>query len=269
MTSPFAALFAPFAHATLTKQLVRREILSRYRGSALGMAWAFLTPLAMLSVYTFVFVGVFRARWPGAEEAGGLAFALRLFAGLMVFQLFSDAVGRAPSLVTSQPNWVKKVVFPLEILPFVALGSALFHFALSGVILLAAKLALDAHLPATTFLVPLAILPLLPLILGLCWLLSALGVFVRDIATVIGVALNLLLFLSPVFYALDALDPHWRFWMRLNPLTPAIEDLRRTLFAGQPPDWPTWGVSLCAGLMVAFLGAWVFERTRRGFADVL
>jgi len=158
---------APLRHRTLLRQFTRREVLGRYRGSVLGLGWSFLTPLAMLAVYTFVFVGVFRARWPGAEEAGGLAFALRLFAGLMVFQFFSEVVARAPTLVTAQPNLVKKVAFPLEILPVVALGAALFHFALSGAILLAATLAFEQRLPATALLAPLTILPLLPLLLGL------------------------------------------------------------------------------------------------------
>lgn len=265
----FEYLSAPLRHRTLLRQFTRREIFGRYRGSMLGLGWSFLTPLAMLAVYTFVFVGVFRARWPGAEEAGGLAFALRLFAGLMVFQLFSDVITRAPTLVTAQPNLVKKVAFPLEILPVVALGAALFHFALSGAILLAATLAFEQRLPATALLAPLAILPLLPLLLGLGWLLAALGVFVRDIATIVGVTTSLLLFLSPVFYALESLAPHWQFWMRLNPLTPAIGDLRRTVFLGLPPDWSAWWVWLGVGLAVAAAGAWVFARTRRGFADVL
>ncbi len=265
-----ASLFtAPLRHRSILRQFVRREILGRYRGSVLGLAWTFLTPLLMLAVYTFVFVGVFRVRWPGAEEAGGVAFALRLFAGLMVFQLFAEVVGRAPTLVTAQPNLVKKVVFPLELLPFVSLGAALFHFAVSVALLLAALLLIEQRLPVTALLAPLAILPLLPLLLGLGWLLAALGVFVRDIASIVGVGVNLMLFLSPVFYALESLTPRWQFWMRLNPLTPAIEDLRRTLFAGLPPLWADWWLALAVGLLAAAGGAWVFNKTRRGFADVL
>jgi len=265
----FDVLSAAWRYPGLLKQFTRREVLGRYRGSMLGLGWSFLTPLAMLAVYTFVFVGVFRSRWPGAEDAGGLAYALRLFAGLMVFQLFSEVVGRAPTLVTAQPNLVKKVAFPLQILPLVALGAALFHYVLSSVILMMAALLFEQHLPVTALLAPLAVVPLLPLLAGLGWLLAALGVFVRDIATVIGVAMSLLLFLSPVFYALESLDPRWQFWMRLNPLTPAIGDLRRTVFLGLPPDWLMWWTWLGAGLALAAAGAWVFARARRGFADVL
>ncbi|MDP3639358.1 MAG: ABC transporter permease [Azonexus sp.] len=266
----FLSLFAaPLRHRALLRQFMRREVLGRYRGSLLGLGWAFVLPLAMLAVYTFVFAGVFRLRWPGAEEAGGVVFALRLFAGLIVFQLVAEVLGRAPTLVTAQPNLVKKVVFPLELLPFVSLGVALFHFAVSVALLLVAVLLVEQHLPVTALLAPLAILPLLPLLLGLGFLLAALGVFVRDIATIIGVGVNLLLFLSPVFYSVESLAPRWQFWMRLNPLTPAIEDLRRTLFAGLPPLWADWWLALGGGLIAAAGGAWVFAKTRRGFADVL
>lgn len=266
----FLSLFtAPLRHRALLRQFLRREVLGRYRGSLLGLGWAFVLPLAMLAVYTFVFAGVFRLRWPGAEESGGVAFALRLFAGLIVFQLFAEVLGRAPTLVTAQPNLVKKVVFPLELLPFVSVGAALFHFAVSVALLLAAVLLIEQRLPVTALLAPLAVLPLLPLLLGLSLLLAALGVFVRDIATIVGVGINLLLFLSPVFYSVESLAPRWQFWMRLNPLTPAIEDLRRTLFAGLPPLWADWWLALGGGLIVAAGGAWTFTKARRGFADVL
>ena len=269
MFASLALFKAPFVHITLFRQFLRREVLGRYRGSLLGLGWAFVLPLAMLAVYTFVFSGVFQARWPGAEASGGVAFALRLFAGLMVFQLFADVVSRSPSLITSQPNLVKKVVFPLELLPFVSLGSALFHFAASMSLLLGALLLIEQRLPVTALLAPLAVLPLLPLLLGLSLLLSALGVFVRDIATVVGVGVSMMLFLSPVFYSIDSLAPRWQFWMRLNPITPAIEDLRRTLFLGLAPVWTHWWLALCVGLVTAAGGAWVFSKTRTGFADVL
>lgn len=260
---------APWRFRSILRQFVRREIVGRYRGSMLGIGWAFVTPLLMLGVYTFVFVGVFKSRWPGAEAAGGVAFALRLFAGLMIFNLFAEVVGRAPSLILEQPNLVKKVVFPLELLPFVSLGSALFHLLLGIGILLSGIQLFETQLPATAWLLPIVILPLLPLLLGLTWLLAALGVFVRDIATLVGLAINLLLFLSPVFYSADSLAPRWRFWMLLNPLAATIENVRAVLFAGSFPDWSHWAISLAAGVGLSLAGAWVFKNTRNGFADVL
>lgn len=269
MLNFFSAFVAPWQHRAIFRQFLRREILGRYRGSMLGIAWAFITPLLMLGVYALVFVGVFRARWPGAEEAGGLAFALRLFAGLMVFNLFSEVVGRAALLVVEQPNLVKKVTFPLALLPYVSLGSALFHFVLSAGILLFGTLLVHKGLPLSVFLVPLVILPLLPLLLGMAWFLAALGVFVRDIGSVVGLGVSLLLFLSPVFYSLESLSPRWQFWMQFNPLTSVIEHLRRVVFEGGMLDWGAWSGALLLGCGVAMLGAWVFARLRNGFADVL
>lgn len=266
LVSPF---LAPFRFSPIFWQFVRREILGRYRGSVLGVGWAFVTPLLMLGVYTFVFVGVFRARWPGAEDGGGLAFALQLFAGLMVFNLFAEVAGQSPSLVVAQPNLVKKVAFPLEILPFVALGSGLFHLVLSLLVLLLGALFIQGYLPLTVLLLPLVLLPLLPLLLGIGWLFSALGVFVRDVAQAIGLAINLLLFLSPVFYSTKSLSPRAQSLMAFNPLASVIDNVRATVFLGEPPDWGVWAIYLGCSLSVAVLGAAFFQLTRREFADVL
>jgi lipopolysaccharide transport system permease protein len=266
---PFAYFGAPWRYRSILRQFVRREVLARYRGSMLGVVWAFLTPLLMLAVYTFVFVGVFRASWPGAESGGGIAFALRLFAGLMVFNLFSEMIGRAPLLVLEQPNLVKKVVFPLELLPFVSMGSALFHFGLSTAVLLAGVMAFDHGLTTTAWLLPLMVLPLLPLLLGLSWCLAALGVYVRDIAPMVVLGVSFLLFLSPVFYSVQTLPPRWQFWMMLNPLTAVIENIRRVVFLGTGPNWLDWSAALGIGVVAALVGAWLFASLRDGFADVV
>lgn len=265
----FRPFLAPFRFTPILRQFVRRDILGRYRGSLLGVGWAFVIPILMLGVYTFVFVGVFRARWPGAEDGGGLAFALQLFAGLMVFNLFAEVASQAPNLIVAQPNLVKKVVFPLEILPFVALGSGLFHFGLSLGVLLLGALFVHHHIPSTVLLLPLVLLPLLPLLLGIGWLFSALGVFVRDIAQAIGLAINLLMFLSPVFYSASSISPNARAWMAFNPLAPVIENVRHVVFSGEVPDWGNWTISLAVSVFVAVLGAAFFQVTRREFADVL
>jgi len=265
--SPFFT--APWQHRTVLRQFVRREVLGRYRGSLLGMAWAFITPLLMLAVYTFVFSGIFKARWPGAETAGGVAFSLRLFAGLLVFNLFSEVVGRAPALVLEQPNLVKKVVFPLELLPFVTLGVALFHFLLGMSILLVGTAVLDQGMTLRLALLPVVLLPLLPLLLGLSWLLSALGVYVRDVAPVVTFAVGFLMFLSPVFYSLQSLSQSWQFWMLFNPLTSIIENVRVVLFLETDLDWASWGWTLLASVVLALVGARVFSVLRRGFADVV
>lgn len=256
MSTVFSYFTAPLRFRSVFRQFLRREILGRYRGSMLGITWAFINPLLMLGVYTFVFVEVFKARWPGAEDSGGLAFAQRIFAGLMVFNMFSEVVARAPVLIVEQANLVKKVAFPLELLPFIVVGSALFHFAISAAILIFSTLAFDHRLPASILLLPVVILPLLPLLLGLGWLLSALGVFVRDIGSVVVLFVSLLMFMSPVFYSASSLSPVWQFWMNLNPLTAIIENLRLVVFSGAVPDWAGWSLSLGIASALALVGAW-------------
>lgn len=256
-------------HRTLLVQLVRREVLGRYRGSLLGVLWAFAAPLLTLGVYTFVFVGIFSMRWPGAETTGGTGFALQLFAGLIVFNFFAEVVSRSPSLILEQPNLVKRVVFPLELLAHVSLSSALVHLAISALILFVGA-ALTKGLTLSALLAPLVLLPLLPMMLGLCWLLSALGAYVRDLGQIVGLVVNMLLFLSPIFYSADRLPESIRPWMLFNPLVLPIENLRRCiLHGGTGIDWTAWAASLFAGMFSAWLGATVFERLRRSFSDVI
>ena len=243
--------------------------MGRYSGSLLGLTWSFLTPLLMLGVYSFVFVGVFRASWPGTAKGGGLEFALQVFAGLVVFNLFAEMTSRAPNLIVEQPNLVKKVIFPVELLTWVTVLSGLFHLLIGVVSLLLVLLLSRGGLPVTALALPLVLLPFLPFLLGLGWFLSALGVFVRDVGQVMTMVVSLSMFMSPVFYSLSTLDARWQFWMRLNPLTLIIEQVRAVLLQGQ---WPAWGaLGLYALLACAFAaaGATFFQLTRKGFADVL
>lgn len=265
-----SVLLAPLRYPMLFRQMVRREVLSRYRGSVLGVAWAFLTPLLMLGVYTMVLVGVFRLRWPGLEQAGGGAFAMRLFAGLMVFNFFADVLGRAAGLFVENTNLVKKVPFPLELLPFVVISSGMVHLGANLVILLAG-LVFTGGMGSIggLLLIPIVLLPILPLLLGLCWLLGSLGVYVRDLAQLVTMMISLLMFLSPIFYSLESVKSEWRHWMMLNPLTPVIENLRGAVFMNASLDWMAWLFALVLGLAVAWLGARTFLSLRQGFADVL
>lgn len=259
----------PARHTHLIRQLVRREIEGRYRASMLGMLWAGLMPLAMLAVYTLVFRHVFRARWGGADGGSGLEFALYLYAGLAVFNFFAECVGRAPGLILAQPNLVKRVVFPLEVLPWVATLAAAVHLLIALVILLATTVWLRGGLPWTTVALPLVWLPLLPMMLGLGWFLSALGVFLRDIGQMVGLGVSLLMFLSPLFYPLSALPEEWRAVLGLNPLALIMEETRHVLLDGLWPAWGALSLLLAACLLVALGGALFFRATRHGFADVV
>ncbi len=252
---------------SLVWQFVKRDVQSRYRGSWLGLGWSFLTPLAMLAVYTFVFREVFQSRW-GQGNGGGVDFALRMYAGLVVFNFFAECIGRAPRLIVDQPNLVKKVVFPLELLAWVSSLAGVFHLLVNAAVLLIVALITGyGHL--SMLMLPLVWLPLLPLVLGMSWFLAALGVYLRDIGQVIGLAISLLMFMSPIFYPVSAMPERWRFWLHLNPLTLIIEDTRLVLLDGVLPALGPLALHFAAALLVAFLGAAWFRATRKGFADVL
>ncbi|MBA2673414.1 ABC transporter permease [Ramlibacter sp.] len=253
-------------HRHLVVQLVRRDVLARYKGSVLGLGWGLLFPLLILLAYTFVFRSVFRARWPGGGDSTQ-EFALQLFAGLVIFNLFADILNRAPRLVLEQPNLVKRVVFPVEVLSWVALGSALFHAALSLAILLGALVVAGPGLTPWVLLAPLVFAAVLPVLLGLGWLLSSLGLFIRDIGHAMGPAVTMLMFLSPVLYPAKALPPAAAALLWLNPLTVPIESLRRLLLEGRAPDWTALAAYVAAGLLFALLAWRLFARLRPAFAD--
>jgi lipopolysaccharide transport system permease protein len=249
--------------------MTRREVVGRYRGSALGLAWSFFNPILMLVIYTFVFSTVFKARWGvgGGESKGN--FAIILFVGMIVHGLFAECINRAPQLIISNVNYVKKVVFPLEILPWVAMGSALFHASISLVVLLTVQLILNFWLPWTAILFPLIMLPLVFATMGFAWFLAATGVFVRDIAQTTGIFTSVLLFISPVFYPISALPQKFQIILLLNPLTFIIEEARKVLIGGKLPDLAGLGLYCMISLLIAWAGFWWFQKTRRGFADVL
>jgi lipopolysaccharide transport system permease protein len=256
-------------HRGLAYRLLKREVLERYHGSYLGILWAFTTPLLSLVVFTFVFSVIFKSRWGGDIGEDKASFALILFVGLAVFNFFAEILNRAPTVIVSRANYVKRVVFPLELLPTVAVGSAAFNLIVALAILIVAQLLLRHTLPWTVVLLPLAILPLMFLSLGLGWFLSSLGVYVRDVSHVMTPATQVLMFLSPVFYPLNAVPQWLQGWMYLNPLTVVIEQSRDLIILGRVPHWPVlWGY-LLAAVAVAWGGWFWFERTRKGFADVL
>lgn len=248
--------------------MTKREVIGRYRGSFMGILWSFFNPLLMLAVYTFVFSYVFKARWNTGSDSK-TEFALILFAGLIVYNLFSECVNKAPSLILANVNYVKKVVFPLEILPWVTFGSTLFHAAISLLVWIVAYLAFFGIPHTTALLLPLILLPLLFFTMGVTWLLASLGVYLRDISQFIGILTTVMMFLSPIFYPATALPEKYRHLMLLNPLTPSIEQARDVLFWGKAPDWTLFGIYLCGALLIACLGFAWFQKTRKGYADVI
>lgn len=267
-TSPAAMFGNAWRHRILVRQLMNREIMGRYNGSILGIVWSFFNPVLMLAIYTFVFSVVFKARWHSGSDSK-TEFAILLFAGMIVFGIFSECLNRAPGLVIGNPNYVKKVVFPLDVIPWAVLGSALFHAAISLAVLLLFCLIVGQGVPPTAIALPLILLPLVLLTLGLTWFLSALAVYVRDVAQTVGLATTVLMFLSPVFYPLEALPENFRSFAALNPLAFIIESARDVLIWGKIPNIAPYGMSLLLSMLIAILGFAWFQKTRKGFGDVL
>lgn len=250
-------------------QMAKREVLGRYRGSIMGLTWSFFNPLLMLGVYTFFFSVVFKSRWGVGKDAGHADFAIVLFAGLIIHGLFSECINRAPLLINGNVSYVKKVVFPLEIFPWIAMGSAVFHAVISVIVLLLLQLVMVGSLHGTIILFPLVVIPLIFLTMGFAWFLAATGVFVRDIGQTTGMITSILLFVSPVFYPTSGLPPKIQVLVMLNPLTLIIEESRKVLLFGEMPNWGGLGAYSLIGIAIAWGGFWWFQRTRRGFADVL
>jgi lipopolysaccharide transport system permease protein len=258
----------PLGQRNLIWQFARREVLGRYRGSVLGVSWSVLTPMAMLAVYTLVFRHIFKAKWPGVED-GNMSFALNLFAGLLVFNWAAEFLSRAPRLVAEQPNLVTKVVFPLQVLPWSALLSSFFHAMVSCFVWLAGCLLFGQGVHASWLALPLVFLALMPTLLGLGWALSALGVYFKDLGEIVGLFMGMLLFLTPVFFPLSVLPDFLQTWVQFNPLAIPIEALRQIGLIGQWPQFASLLQLFVAGMVVAVFGAWLFEKSRKGFADVL
>lgn len=268
-TSPAGMVRSLWRHRQLIWQMSRREVVGRYRGSVMGLAWSFFNPVFMLAVYTFVFSTVFRSRWGTGGDESKTQFALVLFVGLIVHGLFAEVLNRAPSLILSNVNFVKKVVFPLEILPVIAMGAALFHSLISLGVLLAAFALSNGYLHWTAIFSPLVLLPLVILTTGLAWMLASLGVFLRDVGQTIGIITMVMLFLSAVFYPVTAVPERFRPWFMANPLAFTIQQAREVLVWGHRPEWAGLGIYILAATGVAWAGYAWFQATRKGFADVL
>jgi homopolymeric O-antigen transport system permease protein len=256
-------------HRQLIWQMSKREVLGRYRGSVMGLAWSFFNPVLMLAVYTFVFSVVFKSRWGVDGDESKTQFALVLFVGLIVHGLFAEVLNRAPSLILSNVNFVKRVVFPLEILPVIAMGAALFHSLISLAVLLAAFALSNGYLHWTAIFTPLVLLPLVILTTGLAWMLASLGVFLRDVGHTIGIITMVMMFLSAVFYPVTAVPERFRPWFMANPLTFTIQQAREVLVWGHLPEWSGLVIYMVAATSVASAGYAWFQMTRNGFADVL
>lgn len=266
--SPLALFGTVPDYASLLWQFARRDITGRYRGSMIGFGWAVLNPLLLLAIYTFVFSIVLQLRWDG-PVADRVDFALVIYAGMIVHGFFAECLTRAPSLILDNRNLVKRVVFPLEVLPWTVLVVAAFHFAVGVILIAAVALAKSGTLPLSALSLPVIVLPLALAALGFVYAFSALGVYLRDLGQLVGFIAMMLLFMSPVFYPVSAVPPAWRWIIAINPIATFIEETRGALLFGVWPRSVPLAAMWCVGLATASLGFFWFQRTRKGFADVL
>ncbi|MBF0373597.1 MAG: ABC transporter permease [Alphaproteobacteria bacterium] len=254
-------------HRPLILRLAAREVAARYRGSLMGALWAVAVPLMMLTVYSFVFGVVFRARWSGTSDAK--EFPVVLFAGLVCFWMFSESATRAPSLIRENAVYVKKIVFPVYVLPWVPMLSALFNAAIGLGILVAGRWVLVGPPPVTTLFAPLILLPLALMTMGIAWVFASIGMYVRDLGHIVGVLVSAMMFLSPIFYPPEAVPEAFRQFLQFSPLTVPVEQLRAVVVWGNAPDWTALGLYSLAAWAVAWAGLSWFLKTQKGFADVV
>lgn len=266
--NPKSIIVSFWQNRGLIKQFIKREVISRYRGSYLGLMWSFINPLIMLGVYSFIFSVVFKVRW-SIGTGSKIEFALVLFCGLITFNIFAEVISRAPNLIVTNANYVKKVVFPLEILPIVALGSALVQALISLSLLIIASAIFAGIFQWTMILFPLVLLPLLLLVLGLGWFLASLGTFLRDIGHVISIAVQVLMFMTPIFYPISAVPEYLRWLFNISPIYHVVDDMRRIFIWGLLPGWEWLFLNILLSSLIALLGYVWFQKTKGGFADVL
>ncbi|QTA80408.1 Putative ABC-type transport system, ATP-binding protein [Desulfonema limicola] len=253
----------------LIKQLALREITARYRGSFIGLGWSFIQPLMMLCVYTFVFSVIFKSKWGVSPDESRAAFALALFMGLITFGLFSEVLNGSPSLVISNQNYVKKVVFPLEILPFVRLLSTFVNSLISLSVLIIGILIIKHFLHWTILLLPFVWFSMMLFTLGCGYFLASIGVFIRDVEVTTGILTTILFFLTPIFYPISAVPERFRFISHMNPVAIFVEDSRRVVLWGLSPDWPLFFIGLGVSTLTFILGFIWFIKTKKAFADVI
>lgn len=255
-------------HGSLVRELTKREILGRYRGANFGLLWALISPFLMLAVYSLAFGGILGSHWPSVDGKQG-SFTLILFIGLIIHAFLSECITQAPRLVSGNTSYVKRVVFPLEILPWPMVLSGLFHLSMNLVAYSILAIVSGQGIGWTIVLFPLVILPLILLVLGLAWMLAALGVYFRDINQIAGVLTTALLFTSTAIVPISVIPEGLRWIYKVNPLSFIIDQARNVVIWGRLPDWVGLGLYALLALMVCYAGYGVFRATRRGFADVL
>jgi len=256
------------AHRDLIFRLSAREFTQRFRGSVLGVAWAVLIPLLTALIYTFVFSTVLKARWPGVVD-GPFDFAIIFLTGIVVHTIFAEAIARAPALIVGNANYVKKVIFPLEILPIVNVLTALTNASIGISIVVVGNLILNGRLHLTVIALPLIVAPYLVFVIALVFFFAAVGVYLRDLSQLVGLLITVTMFLTPIFFPIDSVPERFQTVIWLNPLTFVVEQVRGVVIFGKWPNFFGLTIYTMAAMVSLALAFWLFQRLRNGFADVL
>jgi lipopolysaccharide transport system permease protein len=255
------------ARADLIFSFARRDLAARYKGSALGIAWAVLTPIVMIAIFTFIFAGIFGARFGASDSHWD--YALYLFCGLLPWSMFQESVQQSATTIVAHANLVKRVVFPLETLPaaqaFAALGTQLF----ATIALLIGIVVIRQNLQLTALWFPLLLIPQLLFALGAAWLIASLGVFLRDIAQGVTLLLMAWMYLTPIIYPESIVPERFQWFINVNPFTPLVRSYRHIFLDGLAPDWRGLAYFTAIALVLFVFGYWWFARTRKNFADVI
>lgn len=267
----FQFIASAWINRALVLRLAKREVEARYKGSMLGLLWAALLPLIMIGIYSFVFSSVMRSRWVVSPTQGEVPydFAMLLFAGFILFTLFSETVSRAPGLMLENPAYIKKILFPLDTLPWIATIGASISAGIAFCVFIILYLFLYGLPPVTIFLLPLIVLPIFFLTLGATYLLSCLGVFLRDLRQLTPLVTTAMLFLSPVLYPLEAVPEAFRPLINLNPMTIGVVQARQVIFWGEVPNFGLLGIYTLCTFALASIGCMCFNRVKKAFADVI
>jgi lipopolysaccharide transport system permease protein len=265
-------LLKPFSLLIINKSLIislaKKDIISRYRGSMLGILWSFFNPLLMLGLYTFFFRFVFKAKWPDVGDTNA-DYAVMLFAGLVVHAFASDIISRSAGIISNNSNLVKKVVFPIEIMPWVVLISSMFHTFISLIVLYAFYLFSGGDIIWTNIFIPIVFIPMALLFTGASYFISSVGVYIRDIEQLMGTITTLLLFTSTVFFSIETIPDKIRPLIYLNPITEIVNELRNVLVYGKLPSLLSLSIYSFIGFLVFYLGYLFFIKLKKGFADIL
>lgn len=247
---------------------ILRDLQSRYKNSWGGLLWLVIQPVILLSIYTVVFQQILGVKW-GAQNSSSIDFALNLYLGIAVFNIFSESIQAAPAVLRNHSNLIKKVRFPIRILPAIPVGTALCDAALGLVVWQVIYIIVLGTPPISVLYLPLVLLPLILFVMGLCWIVASLSAYMRDFTQIVRFVVTALLFLSPIFFPLQSMPQDWQWILAFNPLAIEIEMLRGIMIGGIAPLWDSYIGFLILSLLVYGAGFYWFELTSDGFVDVL